>query len=237
MKILGIESSSMVASVAIVTEETILCEYTINYKKTHSQTLLPMIDEIVRMTETNLDEIDAIAVSAGPGSFTGLRIGSATGKGLGLALNKPLIHIPTMDSMAYNFYGTDKLICPMMDARRSQVYYGIYRCEHELEVISRQDLAPVASVVEQLNKSEKEVILLGDGIQNNLSYIESNLTVPYTVAPPHLNRNKAASVAALGLIYMAEGKTEHAREHLPDYLRESQAERELKEKLDAGRKE
>lgn len=129
MKILAIESSSMVASAAIMTEETILAEYTINHKKNHSQTLLPMIDEIVTMTETDLAEMDAIAVSGGPGSYTGLRIGSATGKGLGLALNKPMIHIPTMDAMAYNFFGTDRLICPIMDARRQQVYYGFYHCE------------------------------------------------------------------------------------------------------------
>lgn len=100
MKILGIESSSMVASVALVTDDITMAEYTVNFKKTHSQTLLPMIDEIVRMLELDLSEVDAIAVSGGPGSFTGLRIGSATAKGLGLALHKPLIHIPTLDAMA-----------------------------------------------------------------------------------------------------------------------------------------
>ena len=101
MKILGIESASMVASAAIVEDGNLVAEYTVNHKKTHSQTLLPMIDEIVRMTETELSEVDGIAISAGPGSFTGLRIGSATAKGLGLALNKPLLHIPTLDAMAW----------------------------------------------------------------------------------------------------------------------------------------
>lgn len=95
MRILGIESASLVASVAIVTDDVITAEYTVNLKKTHSQTLLPMIDEIVKMLEVPLESIDAIAVSGGPGSFTGLRIGSATAKGLGLALKKPLIHVPT----------------------------------------------------------------------------------------------------------------------------------------------
>ena len=95
MRILGIESSSLVASVAVVTDGVVTAEYTVNFKKTHSQTLLPMLDEIVRMVELDLETVDAIAVSGGPGSFTGLRIGSATGKGLGLALKKPLIHIPT----------------------------------------------------------------------------------------------------------------------------------------------
>ena len=95
MKILGIESASLVASVAIVTDDIVTAEYTVDYKKTHSQTLLPMLDEIVRMTEQDLKTVDAIAVSAGPGSFTGLRIGAATAKGLGLALEKPVIPVPT----------------------------------------------------------------------------------------------------------------------------------------------
>ena len=116
MKILAIDSSSLVATVAVMQDDIMVAEYTINHKKTHSQTLLPMIDEIVRMAEICLDDIDAIAVSAGPGSFTGLRIGSATAKGLGLVWKKPLIHIPTVDAMAYNLYGTDKIICPIMDA-------------------------------------------------------------------------------------------------------------------------
>ena len=106
MRILAIDSSGLVATVAVVEEENkiskTIAEYTINYKKTHSQTLLPMLDEIVKMTDMNLDTIDAIAVAGGPGSFTGLRIGSATAKGLGLALKKPLIHIPTVDGLAYN---------------------------------------------------------------------------------------------------------------------------------------
>ena len=115
MRILAIDSSGLVATVAVVEEENeiskTIAEYTINYKKTHSQTLLPMLDEIVKMTDMNLDTIDAIAVAGGPGSFTGLRIGSATAKGLGLALKKPLIHIPTVDGLAYNLCYTDRINC------------------------------------------------------------------------------------------------------------------------------
>ena len=106
MKLLALDSSGLVASVAILDGETLVAEYTLNYKKTHSQTLLPMLDEIVKMTQTELSEMDAIAVAAGPGSFTGLRIGSATAKGLGLALNKPIISVPTLEGIACNFYGT-----------------------------------------------------------------------------------------------------------------------------------
>ena len=131
MKILAIESSSLVASVAVTEDGVTVAEYTVNFKKTHSQTLLPMIDQIAAMTELDMDSVDAIAVSGGPGSFTGLRIGSATAKGLGLALKKPLIHVPTLDAMAWNLYGASGLICPVMDARRNQVYTGLYRFEKD----------------------------------------------------------------------------------------------------------
>ena len=126
MKILALDSSGLVASAAVVEDDITIAEYTINYKKTHSQTLLPMLDELRRMTELDLHTIDAIAVAAGPGSFTGLRIGSATAKGLGFALDIPIIPVPTVDALAYNLYGSDKLICPLMDARRNQVYTGLY---------------------------------------------------------------------------------------------------------------
>ena len=100
MKILSLDSSGMVASVAILEDERLLAEYTVNYKKTHSQTLLPMLQEIAQMVELDLETVDAIAVAGGPGSFTGLRIGSATAKGLGLALKKPLVHVPTLEGLA-----------------------------------------------------------------------------------------------------------------------------------------
>ena len=100
MKILSIDSSGLVASVAIMEEETMIAEYTVNNKMTHSQTLLPMIDEIFSLTQTDKESIDCIAIAAGPGSFTGLRIGAATAKGLGLALNIPIIRVPTVDALA-----------------------------------------------------------------------------------------------------------------------------------------
>ena len=110
MKILAIDSSGLVASVAVLEDDNLLAEYTMNYKKTHSQTLVPMLDEIRNMVELDLSTIDAIAVAAGPGSFTGLRIGSATAKGLGLALGKPIIPVPTVDALAYNLYGNEHMI-------------------------------------------------------------------------------------------------------------------------------
>ena len=165
MKILALDSSGIVASVAVIEDDILLAEYTVNYKKTHSQTLLPMLDEVVKMTELDLETIDAIAVAAGPGSFTGLRIGSATAKGLGLALKKPLIAVPTVDALAYNLYDVSGLICPIMDARRSQVYTGIYRFEeHKLVAVKQQWASPMTELIEELNKLGEPVTFLGDGV-------------------------------------------------------------------------
>lgn len=236
MKVLGIDSSGMVASVAVVEDMQMLAEYTINYKKTHSQTLLPMLDEVAKMIELDLAQIDVIAVAAGPGSFTGLRIGSATAKGLGLALKKPLVSVPTLEGIAYNFCGSDCLICPMMDARRSQVYTGIYEFDgNNLKKVEDQMAVPVSEILEKLNQIGRKVILTGDGVQVYMDIIEKELTVPYIVAPAHLNRQRAGAVAALGLQYAKEGKTETAMEHQPDYLKLSQAERERAERQ-AGEK-
>lgn len=127
MKILALDSSGLVASVAVVEDDNLLGEYTINYKKTHSQTLLPMLDEVAKMIELDLNTVDVIAVSAGPGSFTGLRIGSATAKGLALALHKKIVSVPTVDALAYNLWNSPSLVCPLMDARRQQTYTGLYK--------------------------------------------------------------------------------------------------------------
>lgn len=231
MKILGLDSSGIVASVAIVEDDVLIAEYTVNYKKTHSQTLLPMLDEIAKMTELDLNSIDAIAVAAGPGSFTGLRIGSATAKGLGLALKKPLIAIPTVEGLAYNLYDISGLICPIMDARRKQVYTGIYRfTDHQLKVVEDQMAVPMETVIEKLNQYGEAVTFLGDGVPVFHELIAEKMMVPYSFAPAHVNKQRAAAVAALGEIYYRQGKTETAMEHVPDYLRVSQAERERAER-------
>lgn len=226
MRILAIESSSLVASVAIVEDGVTMAEYSANFKKTHSQTLLPMIDSMVSLLGIELFTIDAIAVSGGPGSFTGLRIGSATAKGLGLALNKPLIHVPTLDGTAYNLYGAKGLICPIMDARRNQVYTGIYRFENEFQTVMEQDAMDMGELIGKLNEMGERVIFLGDGVPVHEKTIREKMTVPFDFAPAHMNRQRAASVAALGAVYFAKGKIETAAEHRPDYLRKSQAERE-----------
>jgi len=232
MKILGLDSSGLVASVAILTDGILTAEYTVNHKKTHSQTLLPMLDEIVRMCEVKLEEIDAIAVAAGPGSFTGLRIGSATAKGLAQALGKPVISVPTTAGLAYNLFGTDGLICPIMDARRSQVYNGLYRYENgRLVTVCEQRALGVEELAEELNqRQENKVIFLGDGVEVYHTLLEEKLTVAHEWAPAHLSKQRAGAVAALGEILLQEGKAQEASEHEPIYLRLSQAERERLEK-------
>ena len=241
MRILALDSSGLVASVAVVEDgamdDQVVAEYTVNYKKTHSQTLLPMLDEIVKMTEMDLNTVDAIAVAGGPGSFTGLRIGSATAKGLGLALKKPLIHIPTLEGLAYNLCGITDIVCPIMDARRGQVYAGIYEFKNqEIQVLEDQMAVPIEELGEKLKKYLKEgrrVTFLGDGVPVHKAKLTEEILPGenITFAPANMNRQRAASVGALGMQYYKAGKTESAIEHQPDYLRVSQAERERKERL------
>ncbi len=242
MKILGIESSSLAASVAVVTDDIVTAEFTMNFKKTHSQTLLPMLEQLERMIELDKTTLDAIAVAAGPGSFTGLRIGAATAKGLGLALKKPLAAVPTLDALAYNLWGCGGVVCPILDARRDQVYTGIYRVDgwdHEKNraraerfpiPILGQTAMGIGELLKMLDEIGESVTFLGDGVPAFCERIESSLRVPYAFAPAPNNRQRASSVAALGMEYAKRGMTVSAADFRPEYLRKSQAEREREEK-------
>lgn len=232
MRIIALDSSGLVASVAVLEDDVLLAEYSVNYKKTHSQTLLPMLDEVSGMIELDKNTIDAVAVAAGPGSFTGLRIGSATAKGLGLALNVPIIEVPTLAGMAYNLPYARGLICPVMDARRQQVYNGIYRfADGHMETIKDQRPIAAADLVNELNGMDPDltnegVIFLGDGTYVVEPYASAELRVPFTFAPVNLARQSAASVGALALQLYRDGKYVAAADHAPVYLRKSQAEQE-----------
>lgn len=229
MKILGIESAAMTASAAVLEDDHLTAEYTIDYKKTHSQTLLPMIAEIRDMIQLDLGTIDAIAVSGGPGSFTGLRIGSATAKGLGLALDRKLIHVPTLDAMAYQIFGTSGLICAMMDARKDNIFAGIYRNQDQFEIVKPACHISVRELACLLNELGEPVILTGDGADAYMEKLQEACSVSLRRAPAFACRARAGAVAALGMIYYREGRTETAAAHSPDYLRVSQAERQLAE--------
>lgn len=232
MKVLAVDSSGLVASVAILDKDKIYAEYTINNKKTHSQTLLPMLDEIVKALEINLNDLDAIAVAGGPGSFTGLRIGSSTVKGLGMVYDIPIVNVPTVDALAFNLFGTKDLICPIMDARRSQVYTGLYEyVENEFIVLAEQRAVGIEEIAEEINNRNRGVIFLGDGVDVHKETLKEIIKVPLTFAPAHLLRQRAGAVGALGLIYLEKGLVESADDHEPVYLRVSQAEREREERI------
>ena len=236
MKIIALDTSGLVASAAILENDILLAEYTVNYKKTHSQTLLPMLDELTRMISLDLATVDAIAVAAGPGSFTGLRIGSATAKGLGLALGKPIVEVPTLAALAYNLYDADGLVCPVMDARRQQVYNALYRFHgHRLVTIREQRAISAEDLTAELNALPPEelgsgVLFLGDGTGVYREVFENKLKVPFSFVPAHLNKQRAAAVGALAEILYSEGRYVKAEDHVPIYLRKSQAE-QMKDKI------
>lgn len=234
MKILAIDSSGLVATVAIVEENNLIAEYTIHHKKTHSQTLMPMMEEVKQMVELELDTIDAIAVASGPGSFTGLRIGAATAKGLAMGLNKPIIEVPTLEGLAYQMYGSAALVCPIMDARRNQVYTGLYQFEEGengycMETLKEGCACDIMECIESVNSFEQPVIFLGDGVPVFKALIREHAIVPVYFAPAHRRLQSAASVGALAVEYAKAGRFVDAKDHAPDYFRVSQAERERME--------
>lgn len=246
MKILAIEASGLVAGCALLEDGLVIGDYNIQFKKTHSQTLLPMMEELRKMTELDLAGIDAIALTKGPGSFTGLRIGAATAKGIGLALEKPVIPVSTLGSMAYNFFGTDHLICPMMDARRTTVFTGIYE-EYERHVCLKEPCAlPVEEIAKEVLKMaaapgedgrdgrSRRVLFTGDGADAYRERIEAVIAekgsgISCSFAPAHMNRQRAASTAALAYAMWKEqgdGCFVPADDFRPEYLKAAQAERE-----------
>ena len=206
MKILALDSSGLVASAAYLVDGVMVAEYTVNDKLTHSQTLLPMLDVMRKQVGFELTELDAVAAAMGPGSFTGLRIGAATVKGLGLALDKPVIPVPSVDGLAFQLYGAQGIICPIMDARRNQVYTGFYRFERGQFKVIKEQCAHRETISEQLG--EKAFF-----------------------APEFAGRQRAGAVGALAGIYYQQGKFVTADDFEPEYLRKSQAEREREERL------
>ena len=239
MNLIALDSSGQTATVALVSDGVLLGEYTINHKKTHSQTLMPMLQTLCDAAEYELGTTDAIAVAAGPGSFTGLRIGVAAVKGMAQALNKPVIAVPTLEGLACQFYGTEQLVCPIMDARRAQVYSGIYRFVPEgtgmrMQTVAEEAALPMTEQIDKLNALGEPVIFLGDGVEVHRQVIAEQMQVPYLFAPLHKRLQSAGSVATRALMMLEEGKVPvEAGAFAPEYLRPSQAERERAEKLGA----
>ncbi len=237
MKILALDSSGLVASVALLENNNIIGEFSTNYHKTHSTTLLPMLDGLMQMLDLDIKNagIDAIAIAKGPGSFTGLRIGAATAKGLALALTVPLIPISTIAALAYNGWGSSDVICPLMDARRNQVYTGAYQFEtgSVLPKTRIKDCAvDISDIIGRLNAMEKPVMFLGDGVPVFAETIQETCQVPFRFAPAFMNRQRASVVGTLAMAMYREKAAVCIKgdDFAPEYLRLSQAERERLEK-------
>lgn len=229
MTILAIDASGVTASAAIVTESKTIAEFSISCGLTHSQTLMPMVDEMFKTTGLSPRDVDFIACTSGPGSFTGLRIGAACAKGLAAGLSKKIIPVPTLDALAYNIFGTDACIAPIMDARRGQVYSAFYRYGGGVfERVSEYEAEDVRRVAEKAAVFGRPVVFLGDGVYPNLEILIGCKN--FILAPPSLNLQRAASAGALALRLVEEGKAVTPEDFRLIYMRKPQAEREYEER-------
>ncbi|MCX8131350.1 MAG: tRNA (adenosine(37)-N6)-threonylcarbamoyltransferase complex dimerization subunit type 1 TsaB [Clostridia bacterium] len=231
MKILAVDTSSSVAAVAVMDNEKLLGEYSINHKKTHSQKLMPMIKELMSSLELLPENIDIYAASSGPGSFTGLRIGVTAVKAVAYAVQKPVISVPTLDAIAYNIPVCESLVCPIMDARNSQVYTALYRRgDGGHERISDYVGVHISELIEMVRDKHRKVIFAGDAVEIHGEHLKSELKDFCEMAPANLLLQKASSVAYVALLKARRGEMESCFEMVPYYLRKSQAERELEKR-------
>lgn len=226
MKIFAMDTSTLTATVAVLDEDKVMGEYTLCDKLTHSQTIMPMTDEILKKLNITLRDIDVFSVCVGPGSFTGLRIGMATVKTFSQALSKPIIGVSSLDAIAYNICVTDDtLVCPMIDARRNEVYNAIYQGGSKV-------VADRALHIDELlcELRGKKVVFCGDGAVLHRELIGGYGEKGWSFAPPNLILSKASSVAYSALKKAHNSEFDDAFTLNPVYLRKSQAEREMEEK-------
>lgn len=238
MLILGIDSSGKTASVALLSDGIILAEYTTNLGLTHSQTLLPMVAEIFARTGLETEALDGIAVSAGPGSFTGLRIGAATAKGIAMAHRIPMVEVSTLEALAYNAAESGAVVRPIMDARRQQVYTAAYV---EGRLMGAEEALGIEELIERINggtdpamgtaadRDDQMQLFLGDGVAVYRDYIDTHICVPHRYAKPGNLLQRASSVALLGARKLAEGLGRPSEAFALSYIRKPQAEREREE--------
>ena len=230
MKILGIDTSSMAASVAVIEDNKLICEYTINTKKTHSQKLMPMIENMLGLSDLNVREIDAIAVCEGPGSFTGLRIGMATAKAIAHVNDIPVIGVNSLEALAANMNLCDKKICSILDAQRNQVYTGRYQYEGtKLVEIKEIGIQQIDELLVELAQSGEQWILVGEAVYKYEDKIReiSNIEIPAASN----NVTKAGSLCSVAKVKFDEGKDIFDCYTVnPLYIRKSQAEEQYEEK-------
>lgn len=230
MKILALDSSAIVATVALCEDERLLAEYTVNNGNTHSETLLPMVESLLRHFGLGAKDVDLFAVSSGPGSFTGVRIGAATVKGLAFGReDKCCVGVSTLEALAYNLIGNTGIICPVMNARRSQVYTALFRCDEKGLTRLMPDSAIAISELDDIlaKYSGERIMLCGDGYAITVDGLKQT-TVCET--PERLRHQSAFSVAQVAYEKYLAGEALSDAELKVDYLRPSQAERELMNK-------
>lgn len=231
MKILAVDTSATAASVAVAEENKLIGEFSINTALTHSQTLMPMVEELLKNTGLSVNDIDAVAVNAGPGSFTGVRIGVAAVKGIAFPKNLPCVSVSTLESMAYNMLGNDCIVCSVMDARCSQVYNALFRVNGCSVTRMTDDRAlSLTDLKNELQNINEKVILVGDGAVLCSEFLGEELE-NIMIAPFNNRIQTASSVAYAAFEKINNGETLKADELMPVYLRLPQAQRELNKKL------
>ena len=229
MKILALDSTAVVASCAICEDETLLTSFTVNNKNTHSETLLPMVEASLKLLHLSADDIDLFALSEGPGSFTGVRIGAATVKGLAFGKNKPCVGVSTLEALAENLSVANGIICPVMNARRNQVYNALFKSENgRLERLCPDRAISVTELEDELSAYSEQIYMVGDG--DFLMYESQTKKKDYGYVPEPLRHQSGYSVAKIAIAKYRAGETKTDTELAPTYLRPSQAERTRAEK-------
>lgn len=222
MQIIAIETATMVGSIAIVDEEKVISEITLNIKATHSKKLMTAMSHILEDAALSLDDMDGIAVTIGPGSFTGLRIGLSAAKGLSYASGKPLIGVPTLDALAFNLPFSRYLVCPILDARRGEVYTALYRAEGQSSEKVMDEMAVTPAALTEMIK--EKTIFLGDGVDPYGEFLKERLKDLYLEAPMPLRLPRASNVAILALERLKSGDMDDPFALVPRYIRKSEAE-------------
>lgn len=232
MKILAIDTSATAASAALCDENKIIGEFFINTKLTHSRTLMPMVESLLANTNVQTSDITAVAVNCGPGSFTGVRIGVAAAKGLAFADDLPCIEVSTLESLAYNVQSANGIICPVMDARCSQVYNALFKCDGvKPERLCEDRALSIVELSDELKGYNERIILVGDGAE--LCYNTMKELLPNVeLAPMTIRFQRASSTALIALEKFNNNEVLSAAEIMPMYLRLPQAQRELKKKME-----
>ena len=230
MKILGIDTSTMAANIAVLEDDKLICEYTINTKKTHSQKLMPMIENMLKLSDIEIKEIDAIGICVGPGSFTGLSIGMATAKAMAHVNNIPLIGVNSLEILGANMDRCDKKICSILDAQRNQVYTCKYIFEeNKIKKLEEIKIMPIDDLLEELSATNEEWIILGEAVYKYKEKIESisNINIP----SPANNITKASSLCVVAKDKYEQNIDVHNCYDInPMYIRKSQAEEQYEEK-------